>query len=80
MTFFFYYEMGYNILETTTHQNQRECCINQTKARTSVLVLGRKLPTDIKSVVSFHIVKRRLLNFHDDKTVSFNLPSSEGVS
>ena len=42
--------------------------------------LWNKLPTDIKNVDSFHTFKRRLLNFYDDKTVSYNLPSSEGVS
>ena len=42
--------------------------------------LWNKLPKDIKSVDSFHTFKRRLLNFYDDKTVSYNLPSSEGGS
>ena len=39
-----------------------------------------KLRTDIKSVDSFHTFKRRLLDFYDDETVSYNLPSSEGVN
>jgi len=39
-----------------------------------------KLPTDIKSVDSFHTFKRRLLDFYDNKTLSYNLPGSEGVS
>ena len=39
-----------------------------------------KLPTDIKSVDTFHTFKRRLLDFYGDKTFSYNLPSSEGVS
>ena len=41
-----------------------------------------KLPTDIKSVVTliFRTFKRRLLDFYDDKTLSYNLPSSEGVT
>ena len=42
--------------------------------------LWNKLPRDIKSVDSFHIFKRRLLDFYDEKTVSYNLPSREGVS
>ena len=39
-----------------------------------------KLPTHIKSVDTFHTFKRRFLDFYDDKTLSYNLPSSEGVS
>ena len=39
-----------------------------------------KLPRDIKSVDSFHTFKRRLLDFYVDKTLSYNLPSREGVS
>ena len=39
-----------------------------------------KLPTDIKSVDTCHTFKRRLLDFYDDKTLSYNLPSSEGVN
>ena len=39
-----------------------------------------KLPRDIKSVDSFHTFKRRLLDFYADKTLSYNLPSREGVS
>ena len=42
--------------------------------------LWNKLPREIKSVDSFHIFKRRLLDFYDEKTVSYNLPSREGVS
>ena len=42
--------------------------------------LWNKLPKDIKSVDSFHTFKRRLLDFYDEKTVSYNLPSREGVS
>ena len=34
-----------------------------------------KLPRD-----SFHTFKRRLLDFYADKTLSYNLPSREGVS
>ena len=39
-----------------------------------------KLRRDIKRVDSFHTFKRRLLDFYDDKTLSYNLPSREGVS
>ena len=39
-----------------------------------------KLPTIIKSIDTFHTFKRRLLDFYDDKTLSYNLPSSEGAS
>ena len=42
-----------------------------------------KLPTDIKSTDSIHTFKRRLLDscfIMPDKTLSYNLPSSEGVS
>ena len=42
--------------------------------------LWNKLPKDIKSVDSFHTFKRRLLDFYDEKIVSYNLPSREGVS
>ena len=39
-----------------------------------------KLPRDIKNVDSFHIFKRRFLDFYDNKTLSCNLPSRESVS
>ena len=39
-----------------------------------------KLPTDIKSVVTSRTFKRRLLDYYDNKTLSYDLPSSEGVS
>ena len=38
-----------------------------------------KLPTDIKSVATSRTFKRRLLDY-DNKTLSYDLPSSEGVS
>ena len=39
-----------------------------------------KLPTDIKSVVTSRTFKRRLLDYYDNKTLSYDLPSSQGVS
>ena len=39
-----------------------------------------KLPTDIKSVATSRTFKRRLLDYYDNKTLSYDLPSSEGVS
>ena len=39
-----------------------------------------KLPRDIKSVDSFYTFERRLLDFYADNTLSYNLPSREGVS
>ena len=39
-----------------------------------------KLPTDIKSMDTFHTFKKRLLDFYDGKTLSYNLPSCLGVS
>ena len=39
-----------------------------------------KLPTDIKSVATSPTFKRRLLDYYDNKTLSYDLPSSEGVN
>ena len=39
-----------------------------------------KLPTDIKSEATSRTFKRRLLDYYDNKTLSYDLPSSEGVS
>ena len=46
----------------------------------TVSILFGLLSTNIKSVATSRTFKRRLLDYDDNKTLSYDLPSSEGVS